>query len=235
MPAILYEALRQGDSLFVEEEKQLTVMRPEDSHEAGLIERICLGESELFHELILPHERKIYLTVLALLGSEAEAEDAAQETMIKAFRNLRSFRRESRFGTWLVSIALNEARSRLRKSKRTQMESLDADKESYEGDFTPAMLTDWREIPSEALERSELRAELQAAVADLPPIYREVFTLRDLEELNVEETAQALGVTANVVKVRLHRARMMLQKRLVPFLKSTFPPRRGFFGRALWS
>jgi RNA polymerase sigma-70 factor (ECF subfamily) len=85
------------------------------------------------------------------------------------------------------------------------------------------------------LERSELRAELQAAVADLPPIYREVFTLRDLEELNVEETAQALGVTANVVKVRLHRARMMLQKRLVPFLKSAFPPRRGFFGRALWS
>jgi RNA polymerase sigma-70 factor (ECF subfamily) len=200
-----------------------------------LIERICLGESELFHELILPHERKIYLTVLAVLGSEAEAEDAAQETMIKAFRNLRSFRSESRFGTWLVSIALNEARSRLRKSKRAQMESLDADAESYEGDFTPAMLTDWREIPSEALERSELRAELQAAVAELPAIYREVFTLRDLEELNVEETARALGVTANVVKVRLHRARMLLQKRLVPFLKSAFPPRRGFFGRALWS
>jgi RNA polymerase sigma-70 factor (ECF subfamily) len=210
-------------------------MRPEDSREAGLIERICLGESELFHELILPHERKIYLTVLAVLGSEAEAEDAAQETMIKAFRNLRSFRSESRFGTWLVSIALNEARSRLRKSKRAQMESLDADAESYEGDFTPAMLTDWREIPSEALERSELRAELQAAVAELPAIYREVFTLRDLEELNVEETARALGVTANVVKVRLHRARMLLQKRLVPFLKSAFPPRRGFFGRALWS
>jgi RNA polymerase sigma-70 factor (ECF subfamily) len=210
-------------------------MRPEDSREAGLIERICLGESELFHELILPHERKIYLTVLAVLGSEAEAEDAAQETMIKAFRNLRSFRSESRFGTWLVSIALNEARSRLRKSKRAQMESLDADAESYEGDFTPAMLTDWREIPSEALERSELRAELQAAVAELPAIYREVFTLRDLEELNVEETARALGVTANVVKVRLHRARMLLQKRLVPFLKSAVPPRRGFVGRALWS
>ncbi len=210
-------------------------MRPEDSHEAGLIERICLGESELFHELIRPYERKIYLTVVAILGSEAEAEDAAQETMIKAFRNLRSFRSESKFSTWLVSIALNEARSRLRKSKRAQMESLDADKESYEGDFTPAMLTDWREIPSEALERSELRAELQAAVAELPPIYREVFTLRDLEEMNVEETARALGVTANVVKVRLHRARMMLQKRLVPFLKSAFPPRRGFFGRALWS
>ena len=146
-----------------------SIMRPEDNHEASLIERICLGERDLFHDPIRPYERKIYLTVLALLGSEAEAEDAAQETMIKAFRHLRSFRSESRFSTWLVSIALNEARSRLRKSKRAQIESLDEDAESYEGDFTPALLTDWREIPSEALERSELRATLQLAVAELPP------------------------------------------------------------------
>jgi RNA polymerase sigma-70 factor (ECF subfamily) len=210
-------------------------MLAQDNYEAGLIERICSGERNLFHDLIGPYERKIYLTALALLGSEAEAEDAAQETMIKAFRNLRSFRSESRFSTWLVSIALNEARSRLRKSKRVQLESLDEGAENYEGDFTPAMLTDWREIPSEALERAELRTALQTAVAELPPIYREVFTLRDLEELNVEETAKALGVTANVVKVRLHRARMLLQKRLVPFLKNSFSPRRGLFGRALWS
>jgi RNA polymerase sigma-70 factor, ECF subfamily len=211
------------------------IMRPEDSREAELIERICLGERDLFHDLIRPYERKVYLTVLALLGSEAEAEDAAQETMIKAFRNLKSFRSEARFSTWLVSIALNEARSRLRKAKRAKFESLDAEADSFEGDFTPAMLTDWREIPSEALERSELRDTLQSAVAELPRIYREVFTLRDLEELNVEETARALGVTANVVKVRLHRARMLLQKRLVPLLKTSFSPRRGLFGRALWS
>jgi RNA polymerase sigma-70 factor (ECF subfamily) len=83
------------------------------------------------------------------------------------------------------------------------------------------------------LERRELREALRGAVAELPGIYRQVFTLRDLEELNVEETAQALGITANVVKVRLHRARILLQKRLVPFLKTTAPARRGFFGRAL--
>ncbi len=97
------------------------------------------------------------------------------------------------------------------------------------------MLTDWREIPSEALERSELGATLRSAVDDLPPIYREVFTLRDLEELNVDETAKMLGVTANVVKVRLHRARMLLQKRLAPLLKTSVAPRRRLFGRALWS
>jgi RNA polymerase sigma-70 factor, ECF subfamily len=210
-------------------------MRVEDSRETGLIERICRGEKDLFHDLIRPYERRVYLTVLALLDSETEAEDAAQETMIKAFRNMRSFRSESRFSTWLISIALNEARSRLRKLKRTPTESLDAQEDSYEGDFTPAMLTDWREIPSEALERSELRAALQSAVKELPPIYREVFTLRDLEELNVDETAKVLGVSANVVKVRLHRARMLLQKRLAPLLKTSFAPRRGLLGRALWS
>jgi RNA polymerase sigma-70 factor, ECF subfamily len=212
------------------------MLRAAESRESELIERVCAGEKDAFHELIRPHERRVYLTALALLGSETEAEDAAQEVMIKAFRNLRSFRSESKFGTWLVSIALNEARSRLRKAKRVHTESLDASEDNYEGDFTPAVLTDWREIPSEALERSELRATLQAAVEELPPIYREVFTLRDLEELNVEETAEVLGVSSNVVKVRLHRARMLLQKRLVPLLKTSFlPQRRGLFGRALWS
>ncbi|HXN95363.1 MAG TPA: sigma-70 family RNA polymerase sigma factor, partial [Candidatus Acidoferrales bacterium] len=87
--------------------------------------------------------------------------------------------------------------------------------------------------PLEALERKELREALRVAVRDLPDIYRQVFTLRDLEELNVEETAQALGINPGAVKVRLHRARMMLQKRLVPYLKTTAPARRLFFGRAL--
>ena len=210
-------------------------MRDAKPNEPELIARIRGGEKELFHILIRPYERAVYLAALALLKDEADAEDVAQEAMIKAFRNLRSFRAESKFSTWLVSITLNEARSRLRKSKRAPTESLDEHLDRHEGDFTPALLTDWREIPSEALERLELRATLQAAVRELPQIYREVFTLRDLDELNVAETAKALGVTDNVVKVRLHRARMMLQKRLVPILKSSFSPRRSFFGRALWS
>ena len=210
-------------------------MSIQERDESELIECIRLGKKDLFHDLIRPYERRVYLTALALLGNAEEAEDAAQEAMIKAFRNLHSFRGEAKFGTWLISIALNEARSRLRKAKRVHLESLDEREESREGDFTPAQLTDWREIPSEALERSELRTILQSAVGELPAIYREVFTLRDLEELNVEETAKVLGVTPNVVKVRLHRARMLLQKRLVPLLKGSFALRRGLFGRPLWS
>ena len=201
--------------------------------EAGLIARIVTGEKELFHELIRPYERMVYLTLFSIVKNETEAEDGAQETVISAYRHLASFRGDAKFSTWLTTIAINEGRKRLRKAKRAAEESIEEEVEAHEGDYSPAPLTDWREIPLEALERKELREALRVAVAELPDIYRQVFTLRDLEELNVEETAQALGITTGAVKVRLHRARMMLQERLVPFLKTTAPARRGFFGRAL--
>ena len=201
--------------------------------EAGLIARIVAGDKELFHELIRPYERMVYLTLFSIVKNETEAEDGAQETVISAYRHLASFRGDAKFSTWLTTIAINEGRKRLRKAKGAAEESIEEEVEAHEGDYSPAPLTDWREIPLEALERKELREALQVAVAELPDIYRQVFTLRDLEELNVEETAQALGITTGTVKVRLHRARMLLQKRLVPFLKTTAPARRGFFGRAL--
>jgi RNA polymerase sigma-70 factor (ECF subfamily) len=199
--------------------------------EKALIARILGGETELFHELIRPYERMVYLTILTMVRNETEAEDGAQEVMINAFRHLKSFRGDAKFSTWLVTIAMNEARQRLRKAKMAAQESLDEDTEGKEGDFTPAVLTDWREIPSEALEKKEMRQKLREAVEQLPPIYREVLVLRDLEELNQEETASALGINVTLVKVRLHRARMMLQKLLAPYLKSAAPAKKGFFGR----
>lgn len=202
-------------------------------NQTELIRRIVAGEKELFHELIRPYERMVYLTVLAILKNEADAEDAAQEAIVNAYRHLASFRAEAKFSTWLTMIAINEGRKRLRKAKSAAAESLEELTEDKEGDYTPAPLTDWREIPLEGLERRELREALRKAVAELPDIYRQVFTLRDLEELNVEETAEALGVNPGMVKVRLHRARIMLQKKLVPFLKTVAPARKGFFRRAL--
>jgi RNA polymerase sigma-70 factor, ECF subfamily len=199
--------------------------------EKELIARIIAGETNLFHELIRPYERMVYLSILAMLRNDQEAEDAAQEVMINAFRYLKNFRGDAKFSTWLVTIAMNEARQRLRKAKAAQIESLDEDKEDREGDFTPAVLTDWREIPSEALEKKEMRQKLREAVQQLPPIYREVLVLRDLEELNQEETASALGIRVTLVKVRLHRARMMLQKMLAPYLRVAAPAKKGFFGR----
>jgi RNA polymerase sigma-70 factor (ECF subfamily) len=173
----------------------------------------------------------VYVTVFTMLRNETEAEDAAQEVMINAFRHLKGFRGDAKFSTWMVTIAMNEARQRLRRAKAAPQESLDEDQEEREGDFTPAVLTDWREIPSEALEKKEMRVKLREAVAQLPPIYREVLVLRDLEELNQEETAAALGISITLVKVRLHRARMMLQKLLAPYLKSAAPAKKSFFGR----
>lgn len=201
------------------------------TNEASLIRRVLDGETELFHELIRPYERLVYVTIYAILKNEAEAEDGAQETMISAFRNLKSFRGEAKFSTWLVTIAMNEARKRLRKAKTAHEDSLDDTIEDADGDFTPAVLTDWREIPLEALERKELKEKLQEAVRILPEKYREVFVLRDIEEMNQEETAAALGINTTLVKVRLHRARMMLQKLLVPYLKAQAPQGRGGFLR----
>lgn len=209
------------------------LMQTKNTDEAGLIARIVAGEKELFHELIRPYERMVYLTLFSIVKNETEAEDGAQEALISAYRHLRSFRGDAKFSTWLTTIAINEGRKRLRKSKGRAEDSIEEQIQELEGDYTPAPLTDWREIPLEALERKELREALRAAVTELPDIYRQVFALRDLEGMNIEETAEVLGVTTGTVKVRLHRARIMLQKRLVLSLKTTAPARRGFFGRAV--
>ena len=203
--------------------------------EAGLIARILAGEKELFHELIRPYERMVYMTVFAIVRNETDAEDGAQDAMVNAYRHLGKFRGESKFSTWLATIAMNEGRQKLRRAKRAKEDSLDEPIEGEEQEIAPAPLTDWREIPLEALERKELREALRDAVAELPGIYRQIFTFRDLDGMNVAETAAALGINENMVKVRLHRARMMLQKRLVPFLKTTAPARKGFWGRMPWS
>ncbi len=195
--------------------------------EAQKIASILAGNTHEFHELIRPYERSVYVMARSLLQNEADAEDAAQEAFLKAFRNLSSFRGEAKFGTWLISITLNEARSRLRARRTMKEESLDEPPEG-EGQVSPALLRDWREIPSESLERQEVRGMLQDAIAGLPTIYREIFLLRDVEDLSVSESAEALGISIASVKVRLHRARIMLQKKLVPQLKQVNPKRRWF-------
>lgn len=194
-------------------------------NEAETIAAILAGQSHLFHDLIRPYERKVYIMALSLLQNEADAEDVTQEAFLKAYRSLRDFRAEARFSTWVISIALNEARGRLRRRSAVAMESLDAGA-GDRGAVSPALLLDWREIPSDVLEREEVRRMLKGAVAALPPIYREIFVLRDVEELSVQEAAEQLQISTAAVKVRLHRARMMLQRRLVPQLRQINPKRR---------
>lgn len=191
-----------------------------------MIEEVLGGQTETFHELIRPYERSVYLMALSLLKNEAEAEDAAQEAFIKAYRNLSRFRSDSRFSTWLIAIVLNEARAKLRRKMPALTDSID---DTSEDSPLPTQLTDWREIASESLERQEVRSLIRRALLTLPLAYREVFVLRELEERNVQETADTLGITIASVKMRLHRARIMLQKQLAPQLKSAVPASRRRF------
>jgi RNA polymerase sigma-70 factor, ECF subfamily len=190
-----------------------------------MIAAILAGDRDLYHRLIQPYELSVYRMAMSFVKNETEAEDVAQEAFLKALHNLANFRAESKFSTWLISITLNEARRWLRRQRTVRMESLDDPLEEG-GKVSPALLRDWREIPSEALERKEVRALLQEAIGHLSPIYREVLVMRDIEELSIEETAGALAISISSVKVRLHRARIMLQKELAPKLKQAIPNKR---------
>src|ERR1700739_755271 len=203
---------------------------PNPEFEAECIRRILAGEKHLFHDLIRPCERSIYFLLLSLLKNESDVDDVAQETVIKVYQNLDKFRGDSQFRTWVLSIARNEGLGRLRKISTRREDSLDAATDEQSGDYTPAILTSWREIPTEALEQKELGAILRSAIEGLPEIYRNVVLLRDIEEMDIRQTAAALDISEVAVKVRLHRARALLQRNLAPKLKGFAPKRKGWFG-----
>src|ERR1700680_4412266 len=166
-------------------ERATSLERPaEQLNEAMLIRRVVAGEHELFYELIRPYERRLYATAFAILRNEADAEDAAQEAVLKAFKHIRQFRAEARFSTWLTQITVNEARMRRRKAHANIMEPI-AIRQDEEGNYTPRDFADWREIPLETLERKEVRQKLAEALASLGEKYRETFVLRDIQHLSI--------------------------------------------------
>jgi len=199
----------------------------QQDYEQRLIQRIRGGEDEAFYELIRPYERRVYAAAFAILRNETDAEDCAQEAVLKAFKHIRQFRAEARFSTWLIQIAVNEARMRRRKERADLVEPIDKEK-NEEGSYMPRDFADWREIPSEVLERKEVREKLAEALASLGQIYREVFVLRDMEQMSIEETANALGISTASVKTRLLRARLMLRDLLAPGLGGAWSSRLAF-------
>jgi RNA polymerase sigma-70 factor (ECF subfamily) len=199
----------------------------EETREQELIRRIRSGEPEKFYELIRPFERRVYAAAFAILRNQADAEDAAQEAMLKAFANLRQFRGEARFSTWLIQIAVNEARMRRRKDHADVIEPI-GEREDAEGVYTPREFADWHEVPSEALERREVRDLLLEALAALGSKYREVFVLRDVQHQSIQEVSETLGISTASVKTRLLRARLMLRDLLAPKLTGGWFSRLGF-------
>lgn len=185
-------------------------------NEAELIQRVCQGDKEAFYCLVQPCERGIFTAAMSILNNPADAEEVAQEAVLKAFTALPRFRGESKFSTWLIQITINEARLKLRKDRRHLHESVDEQQTNEQGDYFPKDYADWREIPSETLQRKELREALKRALDSLPPKYREVLILRDVQHLSIQETAQVLGITEGSVKTRLLRARFQMRDALAP-------------------
>jgi len=182
--------------------------------ERALIADVLAGKHERFYELIAPLERRIYFTAYEILRSQQEAEDAAQEAILNAFRHLSQFRGEARFSTWLISITINQARQHLRRNREVSLDTLSPE-ENDGAEYTPIELADWRDIPGDALERENMARHVTEAVASLPEIYREVLVLRDMNGMSIAETAEALGLSSANVKVRLLRARLMLRDAFV--------------------
>jgi RNA polymerase sigma-70 factor, ECF subfamily len=156
-------------------------------------------------DLIRPYERTVYATVFSLLANKEDAEDVAPDAFVKALACLNQFRKEAAFGTWLIQISINEARMRNRKQWRVRVFSLNDDNGSTK-DYIPMDFQDWRENPSTALERAEIREALVKALGSLARHYREAFVMRDIHGLSISETSAVLGISPGAVKTRLRRA-----------------------------
>jgi RNA polymerase sigma-70 factor (ECF subfamily) len=203
-----------------------------EENEVTLVDLACGGDREAYWRLVQPHLRAVLSVARTILINLPDAEEVAQESVLKALCNIQGFRGESKFSTWLIQITINEARSRLRKDRRHLYRSLDEPQTANGDEYVPKDFTDWREIPSAALERKELRNALQRAVASLPQNYREVFTLRDIAHLSVYETAQVLGLTVGNVKTRLLRARLQLREALAPGFNGSWLGGKGEYQQA---
>ena len=190
--------------------------------ESDLLQRAGRGDKEAFYLLVQPCERGLFAAALAILKNPADAEEAAQEAVLKAFMNVSRFRGESKFSTWITQICINEARLKIRKARQHLYESIDEPETAEDGDYFPRDFADWREIPSEALQRKELRLALKRALDELPEKYRAVLVLRDIQQLSIEETAQVLSLSPANVKTRLLRARLQMRDALAPGLDGSW-------------
>jgi RNA polymerase sigma-70 factor (ECF subfamily) len=189
-------------------------------NEGVLVEQAKAGDQEAFTILVRQYDRHIYRLALNITGNEADAEDVLQEAFLKAYANLRSFQGESRFYTWLVRIAVNEALMRLRKRRSAPaMVALDEPIGDDEDKALRRELVDWGDNPEQQFGKVELQEMLSSAIESLELPYRMVLVMRDLEELSTEETARTLGISVPAVKSRLLRARLQLRDRLARYFK----------------
>jgi RNA polymerase sigma-70 factor (ECF subfamily) len=191
--------------------------------QAGLDESVLVaqareGDTDAFGALVRRYEGKIFRLAQHVTQNREDAEDVLQETFMKAYEHLDQFKGDSKFYTWIVRIAVNQALMKLRRRKTDKSVSLDETIDTGE-DTVVREIAAWGENPEQQLSREELGGILDSAIESLEPLYRSVFVLRDIEEMSTEETAEALGLSVPAVKSRLLRARLQLREKLTRFFK----------------
>ena len=191
----------------------------EDTSEMALVQAAKKGDLEAFSELVKRYDRNVFRIAQHITHNEEDAQDVVQDAFLKAYQNLEQFQGNSKFYTWLVRIAVNEALMKLRRRRSDKTVSIDEDVETEEGSM-PREVADWSPNPEQLYGQSELSDILKKTIQGLPPGFRTVFVLRDVEGLSTEETAEMLSLSIPAVKSRLLRARLQLRERLSKYFKS---------------
>jgi RNA polymerase sigma-70 factor, ECF subfamily len=186
------------------------------SEELVLVRAAKGGDDEAFGELVRRYDRNVFRIAQHITQNREDAEDVVQDAFLKAYTNLQQFQEQSKFYTWLVRIAVNEALMKLRRRRPERMVSLDEEIKT-EDDSVPREVADWSPNPEQNYNQAVLREILSRTIQGLPPGFRTVFVLRDVEGLSTEETADALELSIPAVKSRLLRARLQLRERLNRF------------------
>jgi RNA polymerase sigma-70 factor, ECF subfamily len=179
----------------------------------AILERIRSGDNAACDDCVRQHAPAVYRFALRFMRNEADAEDVMQETFLNAFKGIDQFDGRSKLRTWLYRIAYNAAMMRYRR-KQPEVVSLDQAGDPDEGALIPNRIVEWEAVAADEMIKLELRLEMERAVRDLPDKLRATFVLRDIEELSTDEAAEALDITPEAVKTRLHRARLWLRERL---------------------
>lgn len=184
-----------------------------------LLARIRAGDKAACAICIEQHSPQVYRLALRLMQNEADAEDVMQETFLSAFQAIDNFEGRSTISTWLFRIAYNAAMNRLRRPVLSDTSVEDTLDSSEEGALLPTQFFDWCCLPEEDFRTAEVQNQLEQAMRQLSPTLRSVFVLRELEGLSVQETAEALDVSQDVIKTRLHRARLFLREQLSSYFQ----------------
>ncbi len=189
----------------------------------ALVHQVCRGDRDAYWRLVQPHLHAVFSVAWTILMNLSEAEEVAQEAILRALSNIQGFHGHVKFTIWLSQITINEARNRLRQGRRQEFsQSLDDLHTDNGNEYVPKDFTDWREIPPAALERNGVRDALQQALASLSQNCREVFALRDIAHLSIDETAQVLGIAVGRVRTRLLTARLQMRDALAPGFKGSW-------------